>query len=94
MEYEYENVSIGSWVFSIIMWAIPIVNIIYILGCLFGFAKKPKVTLTRAFFIVGIIMIALYLAFIIGMTGDLSVIGEQIKLIGEVIAELIERIGK
>ena len=52
---EADRVSIGSWIFTIIVLAIPIVNVIYFICLLLGLGLQPKVSLVRATLLLSII---------------------------------------
>ena len=60
-----EKVPVISWVFTFIVLAIPIINIIYLIALLFGGSKyDSKVSFVRALFLTSVIVIVLL--FVIG----------------------------
>lgn len=78
-----DRVGIGSWIFTIIIMGIPIVNIIYYVCLLLGFGLQPKVSLARAYFILSII--SLLIAFII-----LCIIANNVEGVIELIKQFFQ----
>lgn len=63
---EKERVPVWSWIFTFIVLAIPIVNVVYFIVLLFGGSKyDSKVTFIRAQFFV--VLIAIGLLLVIGL---------------------------
>lgn len=87
---EKDRVSVWSWIFTFIVLAIPIVNIIYFIVLLFGGSKyESKVTFIRAIFLTSLIGIVLLVVFGVLALGGMQ---ELINKIIEYIKQVVEAI--
>lgn len=84
------KVPVFSWIFTFIVLAIPVVNIIYFFVLLFGGSKyDSKVSFIRAMFILSLIAVVLLIVIGVlalgGLEGFINSIIEYIKQIVEAI---------
>ena len=82
-----EKVPVLSWVFTFIVLAIPIVNVIYVIALLFGGSKyDSKVSFVRAIFLMAVIVIALLFGIgALAFGGVQDLIDKVIELIQQLI---------
>ena len=65
-EQDQQTVSTGNWIVTLIILAVPLVNIVMLFYWAFSASTYPsKRTYARANLIVGVVALALYLAFLL-----------------------------
>lgn len=76
---EADRVGIGSWIFTIIILTIPIINIIYYVCLLIGLGLQPKVALARAILTLTIIGFVISFVILCIMAGSVDAVIEIYK---------------
>ena len=89
---EADRVSIGSWIFTIIIMGIPIVNVIYFICLLLGFGLQPKVSLARAYLILSIIGLVIGFAILCLMVHSIDGGIEVFKQLFQSLFDIIKNI--
>ncbi len=88
--------SVGSWIGFYILSIIPIVNLIYWLGLLFGVGKQAKVSFVRAILLLIIIALAIFLGYLYVISGSteafMDLITSYIEQTKLLITDYIEQI--